>query len=114
MHELGIVFHMVDLLEEAAREHNLTRIERVTVDLGEVSGVITDFFEDAWLWAAAKSDVLCDAELDIYQVEAITVCNACGNTYRTVAYGRTCPHCGSPDTVLLHGIELEIRSIEGC
>ena len=114
MHELGIVFHMVDLLEEAAREHGLSRIEKVTVDLGEVSGVITDFFEDAWLWAAARSDVLQDAVLDIYQVDAVTVCNACGSTYATVPHGRICPHCGSADTALLQGNELEIRSIEGC
>ena len=114
MHELGVVFHMIDLLEDAAREHGLSRITRVEVDLGEVSGVITDFFEDAWRWASARSDVLREAVLDIYQVDAVTVCNACGKTFPTVAYGRTCPHCGSPDTVLLHGNELEIRSIEGC
>ena len=114
MHELGVVFHMIDLLEDEAREHGLSRITRVEVDLGEVSGVITDFFEDAWLWASARSDVLRDAELDIYQVDAVTVCNMCGTAYPTVAHGRICPHCGSADTVLLHGNELEIRSIEGC
>ena len=89
MHELGIVFHMVDLLESTAREHNLTRISRVTVDLGEVSGVMTEFFEDAWLWASGRSELLKDAELELYQVEAVSVCNDCGKTYPTVAFGRT-------------------------
>ena len=37
MHELGIVFHMRDLLEDVAREQGLVRIEKVVVDLGEVS-----------------------------------------------------------------------------
>ncbi len=113
MHELGIVFHMVDLLEDAAREHGLSRIAKVTVSLGEVSGVVTDFFEDAWLWASSRSDVLKDAELEIYQIEAVTVCNACGKTYKTVPQGIVCPHCGSSNTELLHGSELEIDSIEG-
>ena len=112
MHELGIVFHMVDLLEETAREHGLTRIAKVTVDLGEVSGVLTEFFEDAWVWASDRNDLLRGAELEIYQIDAVTVCNSCGKTYGTVEYGRVCPFCSSVDTVLLRGNEMEIREIE--
>ena len=113
MHELGVVFHMIDLLEETAREHGLSRIQKVTVSLGEVSGVVTDFFEDAWLWAIQRSDVLKDAELEIYQIEAMNVCRDCGKAYKAVPAGRICPHCGSPHTELLYGTELEIDSIEG-
>ena len=112
MHELGIVFHMVDLLEETAREHDLTRIAKVTVDLGEVSGVLTEFFEDAWQWASNRSDLLRGAELEIFQIDAITVCNDCGKTYGTVEHGRICPYCQSPNTELLRGNEMEIREIE--
>jgi len=114
MHELGVVFHMVDLLEDTAREHDLSHIAKVTVSLGEVSGVVTDFFEDAWLWATKRSDLLKDAELEIYQIEAVNVCNDCGKTYKAVPQGRICPFCGSPQTELLYGTELEIDSIEGC
>ena len=42
MHELGVVFHMVDLLEDIGRERNLERIGKVVVERGEVSGVVTD------------------------------------------------------------------------
>lgn len=112
MHELGVVFHMRDLLEEVAAEQGLTRIGKVVVDLGEVSGVMTDLFADAWEWASAKSDLLRGAQLEIHQVDAVTVCNDCGKTYATVPQGRTCPHCGSLHTELLRGRELEIREIE--
>ena len=113
MHELGVVFHMIDLLEETACEHGLSCIRKVTVSLGEVSGVVTDFFEDAWLWAIQRSDVLRDAELEIYQIEAMNVCRDCGKAYKAVPAGRICPQCGSPRTELLYGAELEIDSIEG-
>ena len=112
MHELGIVFHIRDLLVDVAREQQLTRIAKVVVDLGEVSGVVTDLLEDAWRWAADKTDVLNGAELDVHVVDAVTVCNDCGRTYPTVAHGRICPHCGSPHTELLRGNEMEIREIE--
>lgn len=112
MHELGVVFHMVDLLEEVGREQSLTRIAKVAVDIGEVSGVVTDFFEDAWQWASDKHDLLRGAELHVNRIPAVTVCNACGKTYPTVPQGRICPHCESADTVLLRGNELTIREIE--
>ena len=112
MHELGIVFAMIDQLEDVAKEQHLAHIQKVTVDLGEVSGIVTDFFEDAWTWAANKNKLTEGAELEVCTVPAVTVCNACGKTYGTVKHGRICPYCHSEDTELLRGRELEIRSIE--
>ena len=112
MHELGVVFHMVDLLEDIGRERGLTRIGKVVVELGEVSGVVTDLFAEAWLWASDKRELLRGAELEIHEIEAATLCNACGCTYPTVQHGRICPHCQSPDTELLQGNEMNIREIE--
>ena len=114
MHELGIVFHMADLLEEVGQEQGLTSIGKVVVELGEVSGVVTEFFDDAWQWVSNKHDLLRGAELVIDRIEAVTVCNSCGKTYGTVKHGRICPYCESPDTELLRGNELNIKEIEAC
>ena len=113
MHELGIVFHMIDTLEEVGAENDLTSIARVTLDLGEVTGVLPDYLLDCWRWAADRTELLHGAELEIVEVPAVTVCNACGRTYPTIEHGKTCPHCGSPDTELLRGLEIEIREIAG-
>lgn len=113
MHELGVVFHMIDLLEEVGRENELTSIVRVQLALGEVSGVLPDYLLDCWRWAADRTELLHGAELEIVEVPAVTVCNACGRTYGTVAHGKICPHCGSPDTVLLRGNETELVEVEG-
>ena len=40
MHELGIVFHIIRTVEDVARQNDVTRIRRVTLQLGEVSGVV--------------------------------------------------------------------------
>ena len=48
MHELSIVTHVAKTLDEIAEENLLTRIGSVTVEIGEVSGIITDYFEDCW------------------------------------------------------------------
>ena len=84
------------------------------MSIGEVSGVIPSYLADCWRWAADRSDLLRGAELRVETIDAVTVCNACGRTYPTVENGRTCPHCGSDDTVLLRGNEIEVKEIEAC
>ena len=113
MHELGIVFHMIDTLEEVGRANELTSIAKVTLNLGEVSGVLPDYLLDCWRWAADRTELLAGAELEVVPIAAVTVCNACGRTYGTVEHGKICPHCGSPDPVLLRGNEAELDTIEG-
>ena len=112
MHELGIVFYIVDMVEELGKENNLSSVTKVNLRLGEVSGVIPDYLQDCWRWAADRSDLLRGCELAVEEVPAITVCNTCGRTYPTVEDGKICPHCSSPDTVLLQGNEMELDSIE--
>lgn len=113
MHELGIVFHMIDTLEEVAEQNELTVIQKVSLNLGEVSGVLPDYLADCWNWAVRRTQVLNGAVLDVHTIEAVTVCNDCGKTYPTVPQGKSCPHCASANTVLLQGNEIEIDTIEG-
>ncbi len=111
MHELGIVFHIIETLEEVAKENKVTHIERVTMEIGEVSAVIPDYLADCWRWAADRTELLKDARLEWEILPAVTICNSCGKTYPTVEYGRTCPYCKSGETVLLYGREVNIKEI---
>lgn len=113
MHELGIVFHMIDTLEMVASDNELATIAVVRLNLGEVSGVLPDYLIDCWNWAVKRTEVLHDAQLEIHQIDAVTLCHACGKAYPTMQFGKTCPHCESTDTVLLQGTEIEIDTIEG-
>ena len=65
MHELGIVFHIIRTVEDVARQNDVTRIRRVTLQLGEVSGVVESYLQDCWKWAAAKSELLPGAVLTV-------------------------------------------------
>ena len=91
MHELGIVFHIIDTVEQVGRENGVTQVRCVTLDVGQM---------------------LRGARLQIEPVHAVTLCDACGKTYDTVPQGRTCPYCGSGDTHLLQGNACSIREIE--
>ncbi|MDO4436438.1 MAG: hydrogenase maturation nickel metallochaperone HypA [Coriobacteriaceae bacterium] len=111
MHELGIVFHIIRSVEEVAAQNNLRRVSSVTLELGEVSGIIPSYLTDCWNWACAKNDLMRGAELVIEQIDAVTFCEACEQTYGTVEHGRTCPHCGGDRTFLVQGNETTIKEI---
>lgn len=112
MHELGVVFHIIDDLKAVAEDNNIDKIESVTIQLGEVSSVIPHFLEDAWKWASSKQDFITGTKLQIEPVTAITQCDDCGKQYGTVAHGRICPFCGSEKTFLIQGNEFLIKEIE--
>ena len=115
MHELGVVFHVIKMVEEIVSENNLTEVSSVTLELGEVSTVIESYLHDVWKWAVLKrSEHMKEAKLIVEKIPAITFCEYCKNTYGTVEYGKICPHCGSEHTYLLKGNEFTIKEIEAC
>ena len=112
MHELSIVKHVIKTLREVAEENNVKSIGSVTLEVGEVSGVVIEQLTDCWYYFREKDDLVREASLKVETVEAVTFCTACEKTYETVKYGRTCPHCGSGETYLLTGNEFSIKEIE--
>ena len=114
MHELGVVFQAIKIVEEVAKENNLTEIESVTVEIGEVSTVIESYLQNCWKWSVEKKSDIMHCKLHVEKIPAITYCQDCGNKYETVTYGKTCPKCNSTHTYLLQGNEFNIKEIEGC
>ncbi len=111
MHELGVVFYVIRDVKAVAEEHDVERVDRVTLQIGEVSGVVHELLRDAWKWAVRKEPLMADAELEIETIPAITFCEDCKHDYPTVEYGKTCPHCGSEHTFLVQGNEFLIKDM---
>ena len=86
MHELGIVFHIIDSIEEVGRQNKLRRVSTVTLELGGKSPCIVDATAKIPLAArrivfgkylncgqtcVAPDYVLCDVRIRDRLVEAI-------------------------------------------
>ena len=112
MHELGVVFKVIEQVEAIARENDVTRVEAVTLSLGEVSAVIPEYLLDCWRWAVKRTEVMKEARLEIETIPAVTHCDGCGRDYETVKHGRTCPYCSGGETWLRQGNEFIIKQIE--
>ena len=111
MHELGIVMNVLEQADAAAAEYQAEKVLRVTMEVGEVSSIVPELFIDAFNWAKKKTRFLREAELEMIIIEGRTYCRSCGGTYKTTAYGKKCPHCGSYETYLLTGDQVIIKDL---
>lgn len=112
MHELGLVNYVVKEVDKIAKEQGVEKIKSVTLEFGEVSGIVTSYLYDYWNWYSKKFPVFEGSTLYCEEIPAVTWCDDCKITYSTIAYGKTCPHCGSGNTWLIRGNEMRIKSVE--
>lgn len=112
MHELGTVIYVIETVEKLAEENALTKVGSVTLEVGEVSGIIPDYLADFWLYARKSHPILTEAELKIETLPGVTFCQDCKETYSTVQFGKECPHCHSFNTFLVTGNEYNLKEIE--
>ena len=112
MHELGIVFHVIDKVEKIAKENNVKKVTRVDLEIGEVSLVIPSYFQDVWKWAIKKTTYMQECECNLIILEAISFCKDCQETFKTTTNAKVCPKCGKSNTYLVTGNEINLKDIE--
>ena len=112
MHELGTIYYVIDTVEKLMAENDLKEVASITLEVGEVSGIIPSYLQDFWLYARRKTEHFQNTELKVEELKAVTYCQNCGQTYPTMEYAKICPYCKSGNTFLLTGNEYNIKEIE--
>ncbi|ARN81193.1 hydrogenase maturation nickel metallochaperone HypA [Methylocystis bryophila] len=107
MHELAIAQAAIELAEQAARGR---RVRRVTIEVGEFSGVLPEALSFCFD-LAAQGTLLDGAELDLRKISGLARCESCAAEFDVSSELATCA-CGATCLVYLHGRELNVKSIE--
>lgn len=112
MHELGIACDLVEIAAAAAHAANAQRVVSVRLRLGALAGVE----KDALLFgydSATRGTLLEGSRLDIEDVPLQIVCAACGQRSQPATVQNVlCPRCGSPQTTVEQGKEIELAAME--
>lgn len=115
MHEYSIVASLIDRVQHEAAVHGGSRVHRLHVKIGELSGVELDLLKTAF--DTFRERTICEgAELAIDTVVATWACPSCD---RAVAPGAIlrCETCGRParmvqgDEIILERIEMEAVNV---
>lgn len=113
MHELGIVAEVVRVVEKIACEQQLTQIETLVLQIGELSPVIPYYVEQCYP-AAAYGTMLENTRLKIEVLPGNGRCQECGKVFNVLKNRRRCPSCKSESWELLGGREFMIKEIVAC
>jgi hydrogenase nickel incorporation protein HypA/HybF len=113
VHEYSLVESLVSRVEQEARRRNAIAIHRLSVRIGELSGVDPELFQTAY--ETFRAGTICaNAPLDLTRVPASYACPHCKAPIARGAILR-CAACDVPaqmndgsDALLLDGIDMEV------
>jgi len=112
MHEVSIMQSALQTVGRVARERNLSKVRRVCLRVGLLSGVIPDSLLFAFE-VLRPGTVAADAQLDIEIVPAVFWCEACQLERRLTALDFACDLCQGTLILKGGGHELELSVVEG-
>lgn len=111
MHELAIVQTLVHLIETHVAEYQATKVLKVKVKIGKLSGIEEHLLKLAFD-TFKENTVAQDAEL-VIAMEPISIrCNQCKTEGILEKFWFQCPSCNSLDITVVGGEEMLLESLE--
>ena len=113
VHEVSIALGVVDELSRIAEENNARKITLVKLNIGKMSGIVTDSLKFAFDAVKLEHPFISSAEIVIEEVPLIYNCNECSRSFDTDnMYFPSCPDCDSYNLTLVSGEEQHIENVE--
>ena len=110
MHEFSIVNSLLDLCEKNAKDNDATKITKVEVKIGKLSGVEPHLLQTAF--DTFKEKTMCDgAEFIIHMQDLVVRCHDCGKESTLEKNTFECPTCKGTIEVL-DGEEMYLMRLE--
>lgn len=111
MHEMSLCESLRDIIEEQARAQSFTRVKRVVLEVGALSGVEVEAlrfgFDVTMRGGPAEAAVL-----EIVDKPASAWCFPCGTAVSVSRRLDPCPRCGSHQLQVTGGDDLRILELE--
>lgn len=113
MHELSIVIEVVKTVERFAKANQVTQIDTLVLQVGELSSVIPRYIEACYP-AAVEGTMLENTKLKIEVLPGNGLCQKCQHVFNILENQGQCPKCRSQQWEMLGGREFRIKEIIAC
>ena len=111
LHELAIAQGILDVALKTATENQAVRVGRITVSVGEMTGVVSESLQQGFAVLAVDTPAA-GAELIIERIALQGRCRDCGDYFAIQDRRFCCPVCGSAGVELIRGRELRVEHME--
>ncbi len=113
MHEISLVQGLFAQLHELATANNATKINKVTMEIGPLSGVVVDSFQFGFDILSSDDKLLTKAELIINIPEVEYRCTNCDHVQVTSGVRPSeCPKCDELLLIPTGGDDLILSQVE--
>lgn len=112
MHEVSIIQNVVEIVLEKAIENNFTKVNKVSLKIGELSGVLPEALNFAFKGCIIDT-MLKNSILEIEKVKAVAECEDCRQVFPIDHFNKLCPCCNKFCSSIISGYELYVNTIEG-
>ena len=111
MHEYSIVQSLLESCEEHAKQNEASKITKVVVKIGVLSGVEPDLLKTAF--DTFKEKTVCNDAIFEMNIQKIEIsCNECNKNSTLDKHEFSCPKCGSVDVSVIDGEDMFLMSLE--
>ena len=111
MHEFSIAQSIIQIVLEEARKANARKVIKVTLNIGELAGVLPESLYFCFE-LLAKSTIAENATLAIKRIPIGARCSQCEITFQIQDNHFHCPRCGKAAIEVTSGRELQIAQLE--
>ena len=111
MHELSVTESILNLALENANKAQAVKVTGINLVIGQLSSIVDDSIQ--FYWDTISEDTICQgAKLSFNRIPAVLQCQDCKKEYSIAQELTPCPVCGSYRSVIIHGEEFYLDSIE--
>ena len=111
MHEYSIVQSLLDQCEDNAKANNATKVTKVVVKIGVMSGVEPDLLQIAF--DTFKEGTMCENCEYIQNIQPIIIrCHKCNQESTLEKNEYCCSHCQSLELGVIDGEDLMLMQLE--
>ncbi|PLR95065.1 hydrogenase maturation nickel metallochaperone HypA/HybF [Bacillus sp. T33-2] len=115
MHEMSLMVEVINLVCEDAIQRNINHVNKIEVIVGDLSNVLPDALELAFLFMRKQGLGLIDdnTHLHIIREVAKAKCQTCQQEFIPDYRIAVCPKCHLPNSLLISGETFRVESYEG-
>lgn len=113
MHELGVVIEVVKSVEKFAKKNEVTKIDKIVLQIGELSSMIPKYIESCYP-AAVDGTIMEETKLEIEVLPGNGICTTCNHVFNFIRNKGKCPACGNNNIEIISGKEFMIKEILAC
>lgn len=111
MHEMSLAEGVLQLIEDAARKEEFSRVTAVWLEIGQLAGVEVEAMKFCFD-AVVRDSIAAGARLEIIATPGSGWCMQCAATVPLEEVFGACPQCGRHQVQVTGGTEMRVRELE--